>query len=241
MAACRAPQRRSRGDGSGQRDLSQRLKTARGRKASSQRWLERQLNDPYVARSKTRRFSLARRLQADRDRRPFSAARKRAGASSISAPRPAAGRRSRRSASARPTPSRWSSPSTISAWTRSPESSFIEKDFLDPDAPDLIKPRARRPAAPTSSSPTWRRRPPATARPTICASSRSARRRRTSPAKCSCPAARSSRKSFAAARRTQLLADLKRDFAKVQHVKPPASRADSPELYLLATGFRGKT
>jgi 23S rRNA (uridine2552-2'-O)-methyltransferase len=25
----------------------------------------------------------------------------------------------------------------------------------------------------------------------------------------------------------------------VQHVKPPASRADSPELYLLATGFRG--
>jgi 23S rRNA (uridine2552-2'-O)-methyltransferase len=37
----------------------------------------------------------------------------------------------------------------------------------------------------------------------------------------------------------KLLADLKRDFAKVQHVKPPASRADSPELYLLATGFRG--
>jgi 23S rRNA (uridine2552-2'-O)-methyltransferase len=36
-----------------------------------------------------------------------------------------------------------------------------------------------------------------------------------------------------------LLADLKRDFAKVQHVKPPASRADSPELYLLATGYRG--
>jgi 23S rRNA (uridine2552-2'-O)-methyltransferase len=36
-----------------------------------------------------------------------------------------------------------------------------------------------------------------------------------------------------------LLADLKRDFAKVHHVKPPASRPDSPELYLLATGFRG--
>jgi 23S rRNA (uridine2552-2'-O)-methyltransferase len=36
-----------------------------------------------------------------------------------------------------------------------------------------------------------------------------------------------------------LLAGLKRDFASVKHIKPPASRADSAELYLLATGFRG--
>ena len=36
-----------------------------------------------------------------------------------------------------------------------------------------------------------------------------------------------------------LLASLKRDFATVKHVKPAASRADSAELYVLATGFRG--
>ncbi len=36
-----------------------------------------------------------------------------------------------------------------------------------------------------------------------------------------------------------LLASLKRDFATVRHVKPQASRADSAELYVLATGFRG--
>jgi 23S rRNA (uridine2552-2'-O)-methyltransferase len=36
-----------------------------------------------------------------------------------------------------------------------------------------------------------------------------------------------------------LLAALKRDFESVKHVKPPASRADSAELYLLARGFRG--
>jgi len=36
-----------------------------------------------------------------------------------------------------------------------------------------------------------------------------------------------------------LLAALKRDFATVKHVKPAASRADSAELYVLATGFRG--
>ena len=38
---------------------------------------------------------------------------------------------------------------------------------------------------------------------------------------------------------TALLAELKRDFASVKHVKPPASRSDSAELYLLAKGFRG--
>jgi 23S rRNA (uridine2552-2'-O)-methyltransferase len=37
----------------------------------------------------------------------------------------------------------------------------------------------------------------------------------------------------------ELLAMLKRDFTSVKHVKPSASRADSAELYLLATGFRG--
>jgi 23S rRNA (uridine2552-2'-O)-methyltransferase len=37
----------------------------------------------------------------------------------------------------------------------------------------------------------------------------------------------------------ELLASLKRDFASVKHVKPPASRAASAELYVLATGFRG--
>ena len=36
-----------------------------------------------------------------------------------------------------------------------------------------------------------------------------------------------------------LLAQLKRDFRSVKHVKPAASRADSAELYLLATGYRG--
>ncbi len=38
----------------------------------------------------------------------------------------------------------------------------------------------------------------------------------------------------------ELLKTLKRDFSSVKHVKPPASRADSAELYLVATGFRGR-
>ncbi len=39
----------------------------------------------------------------------------------------------------------------------------------------------------------------------------------------------------------ELLAMLKRDFTTVRHIKPKASRADSAELYVLATGFRGNT
>ena len=35
-----------------------------------------------------------------------------------------------------------------------------------------------------------------------------------------------------------LLEDLRRHFAQVRHVKPEASRKDSAELYVLATGFR---
>jgi 23S rRNA (uridine2552-2'-O)-methyltransferase len=37
----------------------------------------------------------------------------------------------------------------------------------------------------------------------------------------------------------ELLTQLKRDFAQVRHAKPPASRSDSAEVYVVATGFRG--
>ena len=39
----------------------------------------------------------------------------------------------------------------------------------------------------------------------------------------------------------ELLTSLKRDFTTVRNVKPAASRADSSELYVLATGYRRKT
>jgi len=39
--------------GRGQRDLTVKVKTARGRKLSSTKWLQRQLNDPYVKRART--------------------------------------------------------------------------------------------------------------------------------------------------------------------------------------------
>ena len=38
----------------------------------------------------------------------------------------------------------------------------------------------------------------------------------------------------------ELLTALKRDFDEVRHIKPPASRADSAEIYVIALGFRGR-
>ena len=47
-------------------------------------------------------------------------------------------------------------------------------------------------------------------------------------------------KAFQSGADADLLAQLKRDFASVRHVKPAASRQDSSERYVLATGFRGE-
>jgi 23S rRNA (uridine2552-2'-O)-methyltransferase len=46
-------------------------------------------------------------------------------------------------------------------------------------------------------------------------------------------------KLFQGGETAAIVTALKRDFAMVRHVKPAASRADSAELYVLATGFRG--
>jgi 23S rRNA (uridine2552-2'-O)-methyltransferase len=46
-------------------------------------------------------------------------------------------------------------------------------------------------------------------------------------------------KAFRGGADNELLQRLKKNFTAVKHVKPPASRAESVELYLVATGFRG--
>lgn len=46
-------------------------------------------------------------------------------------------------------------------------------------------------------------------------------------------------KVFQGGAERDLLNRLKKDFAKIKHVKPHASRADSAEMYVVAIGFRG--
>jgi 23S rRNA (uridine2552-2'-O)-methyltransferase len=47
-------------------------------------------------------------------------------------------------------------------------------------------------------------------------------------------------KAFQSGADAELMVQLKRDYASVRHVKPAASRQDSSERYVLATGFRGQ-
>jgi 23S rRNA (uridine2552-2'-O)-methyltransferase len=46
-------------------------------------------------------------------------------------------------------------------------------------------------------------------------------------------------KVFQGGTERELLDRLRREFATVKHVKPPASRAESAEMYVVAQGFRG--
>ncbi len=46
-------------------------------------------------------------------------------------------------------------------------------------------------------------------------------------------------KVFQGGTQGDLLIEMKKTFTKVQHVKPPSSRKGSSEMYVLATGFRG--
>jgi 23S rRNA (uridine2552-2'-O)-methyltransferase len=48
-------------------------------------------------------------------------------------------------------------------------------------------------------------------------------------------------KVFQGGSEKQILDVLKRSFATVRHAKPPASRKESSELYVVATGFRGRS
>ncbi|MDG1119063.1 MAG: RlmE family RNA methyltransferase [Flavimaricola sp.] len=48
----KAPSKPKNTSGRGQRDLTVKVKTARGRKMSSTLWLQRQLNDPYVVKAR---------------------------------------------------------------------------------------------------------------------------------------------------------------------------------------------
>jgi 23S rRNA (uridine2552-2'-O)-methyltransferase len=223
--------------GSGQRELKTRLKTARGRKASSQRWLERQLNDPYVTRSKREGYrsrAAYKLLEIDErfgllkpGQRVVDLGAAPGGWSQIAATR--AG-------------STAEDPRVVAidylGMDPLPGVTIIEKDFLDTDAPEAIR-RALGGAKvdvvlSDMAAPTTGHR--ATDHLRIVALCEAAAEFAREMLK---PGGTFLAKVFRGGTENKLLAELKRDFVKVQHVKPPASRSDSPELYLLATGFRG--
>lgn len=240
--------RKGKGTGSGgsstknfgdARQLTVRLKTARGRSASSQRWLERQLNDPYVAAAKREgwRSRAAFKLIEIDDKYHILKPGQRivdlgaapGGWTQVAAQRVKAveGRGQVIGIDYLPV-------------DPIPGATILELDFLADDAPDKLKALLRDGgadvvlsdmAAPTTGH-------ASTDHLRIMALAEAAAQFATEVL---ASGGAFIAKVFQGGTERALLDMLKRDFAIVRHVKPKASRADSSELYVLATGFRGRS
>ncbi|HVY19480.1 MAG TPA: RlmE family RNA methyltransferase [Bauldia sp.] len=222
--------------GSGRRSLKVHVKTAKRRKASSTRWLERQLNDPYVQRAQAEGYrarSAFKLVELD-DRYHLLAPGKRVvdlgaapgGWSQVAANRVRAS---------------LDKPLVVAIdyldMDPLPGVTVLKQDFLDPAAPDALRAALGGPADVVISdlaAPTTGHRKTDHLR-TLGLVEAAADFAATVLA----PGGDFVAKVFRGGTEGELLARLKRDFATVHHVKPPSSRAESVELYLVAKGFRG--
>ena len=222
--------------GGGGRDLKVRVKSGKGRSLSSKLWLERQLNDPYVARARREGFrgrAAFKLIEIDDKHRLLKQGARvvdlgaaPGGWSQVAAKRvgAAAGK---------------GKVVAIDLLPMAPVAGVetIQRDFLDPRAPDEIKAllggRADVVLSDMAANATGHRR---TDHLKIMALAEAAA---DFAREVLAPGGAFLCKVLQGGTETALLATLKRDFAAVKHVKPSASRADSAELYLLATGFRG--
>ncbi len=224
-----------RSKSSGSRDLKVRVKTGKGRKLSSKLWLERQLNDPYVARAKHEgyRSRAAFKLIEIDDKAHFLKKGARVvdlgaapgGWSQIAAKRVHAPQQGRVVAI------------DILQMELLPGVEFAQIDFLDASAPDKLKDMLGGPAdvvlSDMAANATGHARTDHLRIMALVELAADFAREVLAPGGAFLS------KVLQGGTEASLLAGLKRDFAKVQHIKPPASRSDSAELYLLATGFRG--
>ena len=216
----------------GGRGPRQRVRTARGRTASSTRWLERQLNDPYVRRAKAENYrSRAAYKLLELDER-FGLL---PGVSAVVdlgiAPGGWAQVVRRRAPKAKVV--------GIDLLPADPIEgvSILQMDFMDEDAPERLKAELGGPAdlvlsdmaANTVGHPqTDHLRTMALVEAGLEFASDVLR-----------PGGAYVAKVLAGGADNKLVAELKRHFATVKHAKPPASRKDSSEWYVVAQGFKG--
>ena len=223
------------GKGAG-RMLKTRIKKKSGLKNSSRRWLERHLNDPYVHRAKDEgyRSRAAYKLIEIDDRYRLI-------------------RPGMRIIDLGAAPGGWTQVAVERAKSREgdvhvaaidyldmdpvPGAVFLKRDFLDADAPDaLLAALGGAPdivlsdmAAPT----TGHRRTDHIRTMHLCEVAADF------AVQVLKPGGHFLAKTFQGGAEAALLDGLKRSFGSVHHVKPPASRDESVELYLLAKNFKG--
>ena len=210
-----------------------RIRTAKGRKVSSTRWLERQLNDPYVKRAKAENYrSRAAYKLLELDER-FGLLKGVAAVVDLGI-----------------APGGWSqvvrrkAPKAavvgIDLLPTDPIEgvTILEMDFMDDAAPDRLKEALGGPADLVLSDmaantvghqQTDHLRTMALVEAGLEFAKEALR-----------PGGAYVAKVLAGGADNDLVAQLKRNFASVKHAKPPASRKDSSEWYVVAQGFKGK-
>ncbi|MEM7426767.1 MAG: RlmE family RNA methyltransferase [Pseudomonadota bacterium] len=218
------------------RDLKVKVKTAKGRKLSSTRWLQRQLNDPFVAEAKRLglRSRAAFKLMQIDDRFQFL--------------KPGA-----RVVDLGAAPGGWSEVAAKRVQSDGGEGvvvaidlhdiepiagvNFLHADFYDDDAPERLKDALGGPADVVISD----------------MAAHASGHRKTDHLKIialcevalefACdvlkPGGTFLAKVLQGGTEHELLAEMKRNFRSVTHIKPEASRQDSAEQYVIAQGFRG--
>lgn len=231
---------KSTGKSSGRsgRDLTVRVKTARGRKNSSTLWLQRQLNDPYVAAAQRAglRSRAAFKLEDLDEKFKFLKPNMRVielGAA----------------------PGGWTQVLVQRLGTEKPNSKakiiaidlqemapiagaeIMLLDFTDDDAPEILKKALGGPADAVLSD----------MAPKITGHSNTDHLRIMGLAEMAydfakevlAPGGCFVSKVFQGGTEKTLLADMKRSFVSVRHAKPPSSRAGSAEMFVVAQNFRG--
>ena len=209
-----------------------RLRTAKGRKDSSTRWLERQLNDPYVRRARAENYrSRAAYKLLELDER-FGLLKGVKAVIDLGI-----------------TPGGWSQV----VRRRAPQAkvvgidllptdpiegvSILQMDFMDQDAPEKLEEALGGPADLILSDmaantvghqQTDHLRTMALVEAGLEFAKEVLR-----------PGGAYVAKVLAGGADSNLVAELKRHFATVKHAKPPASRKDSSEWYVIAQGFKG--
>lgn len=221
----------------GRRNLRERVKTARGRKLSSKLWLERQLNDPYVTRAKEEgyRSRAAFKLTEMDDKFHFL-------------------KKGGRIVDLGAAPGGWTQVSVARTGSDKgrgkvvgidlqevdaiPGADLYVLDFLEEDADTKVKEwlggeadvvLSDMAAASMGHKQTDHLRIMALAE----AAAQFAH-------DVLCEGGTYCAKVLQGGAEQELLRMLKQDFKTVRHVKPAASRADSSEMYVLATGFQGR-
>jgi 23S rRNA (uridine2552-2'-O)-methyltransferase len=217
----------------GGRHLATRLKTAKGRSPQSQRWLERQLNDPYVQEARARGFRSRAAFKLEELDARFRLLKPGGRVVDLGA-----------------APGGWTQVAVAKVGERGrvvaldllpmdpvPGATLLQGDFQDEAAERAVEAALGGQAdlvlsdmAPntTGHGATDHLRIMALAELALDFALRVL-----------APGGAFVAKVFQGGSEKAFLETLKARFAGVRHAKPPASRKDSAELYVVATGFRG--